>query len=226
MELSLRLKLIYDMLGGGDLLIDVGTDHAYLPIALVADGKYSRAVASDIAEGPLATARENIAAAGLAEKISAVLSDGFCSVELPGGDFCVSVCGMGGEMIASVLGSSEEISHAARLLVLQPMTKDWRLRKYLWDHGYAIIRERAVCESGKLYIAFAARYTGTIVNYAEEELHIGKSGTQEPSRSMVRWLEKFSKRQIEIARSSGDERFLKLAYAAETELYRLRRKQE
>ena len=224
MELTPRLEMVYEMLGEGDLLIDVGTDHAYLPIKLVAEGKYRSAVASDIAEGPLGTAKENIAAAGLDGKITTVLSDGFASVEPPEGEYSVAVCGMGGEMIASVLGSSEKISHSAKVLVLQPMTKDWRLRKYLWDNGFEISLERAAAEGDRLYVAMEAHYTGENVHYAESELHIGKSGTLEKSYNMARRLEKFSRRQVEIARSSGDKRFLSLAVAAERELYRLRRK--
>ena len=224
MELTPRLKLVYGMLGGGDTLIDVGTDHAYLPIKLVADGKYSRAVASDIAKGPLASARENIAAAGLDGKIETALSDGFESVALPDGGFSVAVCGMGGEMIASVLSSSEEISRRAKLLVLQPMTKDEKLREYLWKNGFEILEERAASEGEKVYIAMAAHYTGERVEYTEEELYVGKADALAPSDDMERRLEKIFDRYTKIWRASGEEKYHFLAEAAKDVLELLRRK--
>ena len=81
-ELTPRLKKVYDMLGEGDLIVDVGCDHAYLPIKLVADGKYRRAISSDIVPGPLAAARTNIEREGLSDRIETVLSDGLDAVEV------------------------------------------------------------------------------------------------------------------------------------------------
>ena len=57
-------------------MVDVGTDHAYLPIALVSEGKCRKAYASDIGKGPLERAKENIVSAGLEEAIETVLTDG------------------------------------------------------------------------------------------------------------------------------------------------------
>ena len=224
MELTPRLKTVYDMLGEGGTLIDVGTDHAYLPLALVSDGKYRRAVASDIAKGPLASAKENIAAAGLEDKIDTVLSDGFRSIDCPDGDFAVAVCGMGGEMIASVLSSSEEIPRRAKLLVLQPMTKDEKLREYLWENGFEILEERAASEGEKVYIAMSARYTGENTAYTEAELYVGKTDALTPSDDMERRLEKLYDRYTKIWRASGEEKYHSLADAAKDELELLRRK--
>lgn len=224
MELTPRLKCIYDMLGEGATLIDVGTDHAYLPLALVSDGKYRRAVASDIAKGPLASAKENIAAAGLEDKIDTVLSDGFRSVDRPDGDFAVAVCGMGGEMIASVLSSSEDVSRSARFLVLQPMTKDEKLREYLWENGFEILEERAVSEGEKVYIVLAARYAGESAAYTETELYVGKAEALSPSDDMERRLERLCERYTNIGRASGREKYLTVAEAAAAALELLRRK--
>ena len=68
-KLSKRLSAAADMVRAGAVVADVGTDHAYVPIALCLSGRAVRAVASDINEGPLARARENIAARGLSARI-------------------------------------------------------------------------------------------------------------------------------------------------------------
>ena len=69
-NLGARLASAKQFVKKGGRVIDVGTDHAYLPIALIREGISSAALACDINEGPIASARENIAAAGLEDLIS------------------------------------------------------------------------------------------------------------------------------------------------------------
>ena len=57
------------MVTTGGILADIGTDHAYVPIALVQRQKIKGAIAMDINEGPLARAQEHIRAARLEEYI-------------------------------------------------------------------------------------------------------------------------------------------------------------
>ena len=76
MQLSKRLRAVADLVPDGAVLADVGTDHAYIPIALVEEGKIPQALAMDINQGPLMRAEENIQSHGLKEKIETRLSDG------------------------------------------------------------------------------------------------------------------------------------------------------
>ena len=52
-----RLELIYSMISDGRGLIDVGTDHGYLPAALAVNGYDGKLFASDINAMPLEKAR-------------------------------------------------------------------------------------------------------------------------------------------------------------------------
>ena len=60
MKINSRLKMIGDLVTANSLCLDVGCDHALLDIYLVKQKKNIKAVASDIAEGPLEQARKNI----------------------------------------------------------------------------------------------------------------------------------------------------------------------
>lgn len=64
-----RLSLVAEMVREGVSLLDVGTDHAFLPIFLAQRGKCTKAIAADIARAPLQRARENIKEHGLEDKI-------------------------------------------------------------------------------------------------------------------------------------------------------------
>ena len=49
-ELTPRLRMVADMIPTGAVLADVGTDHAYLPAALMMEGKLNGAIAADLRE--------------------------------------------------------------------------------------------------------------------------------------------------------------------------------
>lgn len=155
MELTPRLRLALTLCAGGRSLIDVGCDHAYLCLAAVQSG-FEHAFASDLREGPLAAAKEHIALAGASASVQAVLCPGLEGFSPEDGD-TVSICGMGGELIASILEQAPWTKDGAHTLVLQPMTCADRLRRWLADNGYAILQERLAAEGDKLYLAMQVR---------------------------------------------------------------------
>ena len=96
------------MVTTGGILADIGTDHAYVPIALVQRQKIKGAIAMDINEGPLARAQEHIRAARLEEYIQTRLSDG-AEALLPNEADSILIAGMGGELILHILTEGESV---------------------------------------------------------------------------------------------------------------------
>lgn len=188
------------MLQNGDTVVDVGCDHGYLSVKLLEDGKYLRAVLSDVNPGPLDSARKNAAASGITEKCRFVLSDGFASIDTPEGNYSAAVCGMGGDLIASIVTASDVAKGASRL-VLQPMTKEDRLRAALWQSGFEIESERASVEGDKVYIAFLCRFTGADTEYTPFDATSGKRERREASAEMLKYLEKLAAQRKEIAKA-------------------------
>ena len=87
------MKAVAAMVTSNGILADVGTDHGYVPIALVQRQKIPGAIAMDINKGPLARAKENIAAAHLEDYIQIRLSDGVEELE-PGEADSILIAGM------------------------------------------------------------------------------------------------------------------------------------
>ena len=137
---------------------DVGTDHAYIPIALVEEGKIPRALAMDINQGPLTRAEENIKAHGLEEKIETRLSDGLEKMKKGEAD-TVLIAGMGGLLTVRILSSKREVLGGATL-VLQPQSDLPSVRGWLTEEGYAITAEDLVLEDGKYYQMMRAQKCG------------------------------------------------------------------
>ena len=60
MKISNRLKEIGNLITNAEVVVDVGCDHALLPIYLVLNNKSLSAIAVDNKIGPLNSAKENI----------------------------------------------------------------------------------------------------------------------------------------------------------------------
>ena len=177
LELSPRLEMTASLVPSGARLADVGTDHAYLPAALLLEGRIPSAIASDLRRGPLERARETAAAFDLKEKISFRLCDGLSGVGPEEVDAIV-IAGMGGETIAAILAAAPWTADGKHRLLLQPMTRAWELRAFLADNGYAITREALVRDRGTLYPVMEAGAGEMTLSLGQ--LHGGAGLTHDP----------------------------------------------
>ena len=174
--LDARLSCAAALVRGGRLA-DVGTDHGYLPVSLLLDGKIKYAVASDINRGPLESARQTVAKHGLSDKVDLVLTDGLCGIE-PYEPDDIAILGMGGELIASIIEAAKWVKDSKYRLILQPMTKRAELREYLLTHGFFIEDELTAEAEGRIYQTICACYTGENTQYSLAELLLGRHNIQ------------------------------------------------
>lgn len=154
-----RLRLAAGFVRQGAVFADIGTDHAYLPLFLLESGKIRRAVCADIAEGPLANARAHAADSPRLPDMAFVRTDGLHGLESYGLTD-IAICGMGGELIASVLAAAPFTRDPALRLILGPMSKQEFLRAWLYENGYAVTAEDYAADGGKYYLTLCATYTG------------------------------------------------------------------
>ncbi|MGN0478205.1 MAG: class I SAM-dependent methyltransferase [Hominenteromicrobium sp.] len=159
LNLGARLRMCADFVRPGARLADIGTDHGYIPIALLQSGKVPFAVASDINPGPLKSAEQHAAQYAAADRMRFVLCDGLHGVEPSEADDIV-IAGMGGELILRIIGETPWLCTPEKHLVLQPMTTAAQLRTGLLERGFEIEREEAVYDEKKIYSVLSVFYTG------------------------------------------------------------------
>ena len=146
LPLSNRLLACCSFVHPGDRVADVGCDHGYLSIHLLQNGIASSAIASDVNEQPLQSAKHNAAKFGVQDKITFQLSDGVQNIPR---DFDCMVCaGMGADTMMSILDAAPWLKSEKYRLILQCQSKRPELRKYLYQQGYAIRRE-TLAQDGK-----------------------------------------------------------------------------
>ena len=149
--ISKRLELVASFVPQGAILLDVGSDHAYLPIDLVERGKIKSAIAGEVVEGPYQSAVKNVEAHGLKEKIQVRLANGLAAFEEADQVSVITIAGMGGRLIATILQEGLEKLANVERLILQPNNREDDLRIWLQDHGFLIVAESILEEAGKFY---------------------------------------------------------------------------
>ncbi|SHJ79641.1 tRNA (adenine(22)-N(1))-methyltransferase [Desulfofundulus thermosubterraneus] len=155
MRLAKRLKAIATYVPPGTVVADIGTDHALLPIYLVAKGICPKAVATELNAGPYRSARTAVHLQGLDGKIDVRQGDGLRPL-LPGEAQVIVLAGLGGNTIRQILAAAPEVLAAVRRLILQPMVDAGDLRLWLVEEGWRLLDETLVVEDGHLYVILVA----------------------------------------------------------------------
>jgi len=165
MRLSKRLEQVAAFVPEGSRLADIGTDHGYVPIFLISEGKIDRALAMDVRKGPLARAGEHILEYGFQHRIETRLSDGLRMLR-PGEADAVVIAGMGGELMIRIISEGRHVWDCVRVWILSPQSDLDKVRHFLADHGFLITEETMLTEDGKYYTVM--RVIRGTMKYARE----------------------------------------------------------
>lgn len=156
-ELSNRLKTISNLINNVKSIVDVGTDHGYIPIYLVGNSILDYAVASDINKGPVEKAKNNVKDFNLGNKISCRLGGGLTTVKPKEVDAAI-IAGMGGNLIRDIIEESKGVFKTLDYAVLQPVQNPEVLREYIYKSGYTILDEIIVKDEEKYYEIIKVKY--------------------------------------------------------------------
>lgn len=175
MEITLsdRLFAVYQYIPQGSILADIGSDHAYLPIYAVYHGRVEKAIAGEVAEGPFQTAVSRVKEAGLSSQIDVRKGDGMSVMQFPGEANCITIAGMGGPLIMSILQRGKAKLQGVKRLILQPNVASYPVRKWLISNGWQIEAETILEEAGHIYEVIVADKENKPKELTEKELFFG-----------------------------------------------------
>ncbi len=175
-SIGARLLSAAGLVRRGACFADIGTDHAYLPIFLLENGIIDSAVCTDINEGPLSSARANAREHSVFDSFEFILADG-ASCLLGKGITDVAICGMGGELISDIIAGADFFRSSEIRLILQPMSKQSELRRYLAESGFRVLKEVYSSEGGKYYLTLLSEFDGLKRELSELSLEFGEELT-------------------------------------------------
>ncbi len=156
----------------GATVIDVGTDHARLPVWLIQSGTACHVLATDLRSGPLQSAKMLIEQTATEDFITIRQTDGLDGITPQDGDV-ITIAGMGGETMVSILSAAPWTAQPGKLLILEPQSTQTHLRQFLNTHGYVITGEQLVKDAGRIYPVLTVQ-GGEAPDYTDAELLVGK----------------------------------------------------
>lgn len=148
-KLNNRLMTIASFVEKNRFIIDVGCDHALLSIYLVQNLEPKKVIASDIKEGPLIHARENIKKYQVQEKIKVKLGSGIETIEEDINTIIIS--GMGGLNMIGILKYHPEKYKNVDTIILSPNSDSDKVRKEICKLGFYIEKEALVKDNNIIY---------------------------------------------------------------------------
>lgn len=172
-HLSKRLSHIAAFVEPNARLADIGTDHAYLPIALAQAGQVDFAVASDVGAGPTAIAKANVEQAGLSQVIDVRQADGLLGLTEQDAIDTIVIAGMGGILTIEILTAGMDHLDGTETLILEPNRDVEAVRRFLAAHEFGILDEDLIEDDGHVYPIVVAGQTKPEVPYTEAELILG-----------------------------------------------------
>ncbi|AVO58466.1 tRNA (adenine(22)-N(1))-methyltransferase [Pseudomonas chlororaphis] len=193
--LSLRLERVAAHVPAGARLADIGSDHGYLPVALLRRGVIAAAVAGEVALTPFHAAQRSVRENALGSDITVRLANGLAAIEPEDGITAISLCGMGGETIRDILDSGKARLNGQERLILQPNGGEQPLRQWLMDNGYRILCEELLRENRFDYEIIVAERAGP-VSYSARELYFGPLQMQARSPAFLdKWQRRLRQKQ-------------------------------
>ncbi|MEY8598512.1 tRNA (adenine(22)-N(1))-methyltransferase [Mammaliicoccus lentus] len=167
-QINKRLTKVSEYLNHNKLA-DIGSDHAYLPIYAIQNNLVKEAIAGEVVKGPFLSAQKNTELHGLSKSIEIKLGDGLevvnDTVDV------ITICGMGGPLIAQILDEGKEKLIHYPDLILQANIHALPIRQVLQKLGYNIESEQLIKDKKHIYEIIVAKKGK--MQLSENELKFG-----------------------------------------------------
>ena len=185
--LDARLAAAAALVREGEPVADIGCDHGKLTAVLAASGRYPKVIGADLRPGPLAKAKQTLENAGCQDRAELRLGDGL-SVLSAGEVGSIVLAGVSAQTTWEILEKAPWVSTVGGpRLVMVPATRHSALRRWLWQHGFALVADRPVQAAGRWYAVMAAEYTGTVRQPTFTPCLLGDTGRWPEGAGYAAW---------------------------------------
>ncbi len=141
-----RIVEISKFIDANSSVVDIGTDHAMLPIYLYDNNISNDVLATDVNDGPLDIAKKNIGN----RKIKLKKTSGLNGIDEEYDIYIIA--GMGGHLISNIISDNIVKFRLAKKIILQPMQNIYELRKFLYENNFIILNEHICYENNRFFV--------------------------------------------------------------------------
>lgn len=198
-----RLEAIKNLVEPNCIVADIGTDHAYIPCALISENIAKKCYACDVIEGPLKYAKKSIEAKGLADKIEIILSNGLENVPMDA-EIAI-IAGMGFNTVKDILEDAIDRLYKFKHIIIQVNKDVVELRQWISDHRFTIEDENIVYD--QRYYQIIVFNTTYHEEYSDEHIVLGPHLLNEGSQLFLEYsAERLKKNKMIVSLLLNDDR--------------------
>ena len=168
-KISNRLKKIASMVDKGDVILDVGCDHALLDIYLINNNICKKAYAVDNKDGAIKNALNNVKRYNCLN-VFVIKSDGFCEIDYDNDITTIILSGLGNITILNILNDLSKFKNL-NSIIIQSNNDYYSIRYNMMKKGFKIIDEKLVLDKNILYVVI--KFKKGNVKYNKKELFLG-----------------------------------------------------
>jgi len=210
-----RLQTIAEMIIPNKPVADIGADHAWLALYLVENNLVSRAIVTELHEGPFKRAYNRVNESEHRDRIKCYQGDGL-QVLQPAEVDTVVIAGMGGNNIIDILSSEWIKALSYRRFILQPMSRPHLVRMYLSRWGWPILEEKLIRENKRYFVIISTQPGKTPYNLSALEMDVGPNILKDNSEYKEEYLRSWKKKYTAVynniikAKQSGKGNYLEI----------------
>ncbi len=171
-----RIAALASLVDKDSKVIDIGTDHAYLPIYLYEHGFTTQVTGSDVSKNVLEYGKKNLKKHNLDKKIDLILSNGF--QDTPGNYDIAVISGMGFNTIKEILS----FPVLPKTIIISSHNDLMSLRKFMNSLNYKIDKEIFLLDKNRYYVMI--KYVLGFEALKPEEIILGVN----PSKEYISYL--------------------------------------
>ncbi|RSK27873.1 tRNA (adenine-N(1))-methyltransferase [Bacillus sp. HMF5848] len=172
-QISKRLQMIASYIPKQAILADIGSDHAYLPSYAIKENLCKQAIAGEVAEGPFQSAVQQVKSLQLTDYIQVRKGNGLQVVNEKDHVNCITIAGMGGSLIRTILEEGRNKLTTVERLILQPNLNAKTIREWLYNENWELKHETILEENGHIYEILVAERGDRDAAYKETHKQAG-----------------------------------------------------
>ncbi len=191
MHISTRLYSIAEKIEKCNIICDIGTDHALLPIYLIKANKANKIFAVDLNKKPLKNAKKNLKKYNVQKYVELINSDGLNWYK---NDIKIDICiisGIGGKKIIEIL---QKDTKNIDKYIFCPSNNDQIIRKWIKKRKFFIEYEKIISDNDILYIIIKVnKFSGYKIKNFRDEIFGPYLRRNKSKEFFDYWTLKFSK---------------------------------
>lgn len=186
-----RINAITQLINNKNIVVDVGSDHAYLAINLLKNNKCNKVINVEIATEPLALTINNLSKNNLLDKTINILNDGLKNISTLISDINIdmlTISGLGASSMVEILSKRDQLLQINEV-ILVPNNNHHLIREWSLKNKYEIVFEQVIRQDEFYYFLIHLKQKpNLVIDYSDVEIAFGRFNITSKTKEFSMYL--------------------------------------